>query len=154
PVQVITREDIERGGWATVAELMSKLSANLLSFNDQMSIGTQLLPLSRPGQSTVNLRGIGDGSTLVLIDGRRAANYAFDGGAVDVNSIPISAIDRIEILKDGASASYGADAIAGVVNVILRRDFAGAEVSAYGTGTGHGGGSQYQATTSVGYGDL
>jgi iron complex outermembrane receptor protein len=152
PVQVITREDIQRGGWATVAELMSKLSANLRSFNDQMSIGTQLT-LSRPGQSTVNLRGIGDGSTLVLIDGRRAANYAFDGGAVDVNSIPMSAIDRVEILKDGASAIYGADAIAGVVNFILRRDFTGAETSAYGTATGHGGGNQYQATATAGYGD-
>ena len=78
PVQVITREDIERGGSATVAELMSKLSANLLSFNDQLSIGSQIAvpfaPLPRPGQSTVNLRGIGDGSTLVLINGRRVAN--------------------------------------------------------------------------------
>lgn len=154
PVQVITREDIERGGSTTVAELMSKLSANLLPFNDQLSIGSQLLPLARPGQSTVNLRGIGDGSTLVLINGRRVANYAFDGGAVDVNSIPISAIDRVEILKDGASAIYGSDAIAGVVNFILRRDFSGAEVSTYGTATGHGGGNQYQATTSVGYGGL
>ena len=81
PVQVLTREDIERGGSTTVAELMSKLSANLLSFNDQLSIGSQLLPLARPGQSTVNLRGIGDGSTLVLINGRRVANYAFDGGS-------------------------------------------------------------------------
>lgn len=154
PVQVLTREDIVRGGSTTVAELMSKLSANLLSFNDQQSIGSQPFPSARPGQSTVNLRGIGDSSTLVLINGRRVANYAFDGGAVDVNSIPISAIDRVEILKDGASAIYGTDAIAGVVNFILRRDFTGAEVSAYGTATGHGGGNQYQATTSVGYGDL
>lgn len=154
PVQVITREDIERGGSTTVAELMSKLSANLLSFNDQLSIGSQLQPLARPGQSTVNLRGIGDGSTLVLIDGRRVANYAFDGGAVDVNSIPIAAIDRVEVLKDGASAIYGTDAIAGVINFILRKDFSGAEVSTYGSATGRGGGNQYQATTSVGYGDL
>jgi iron complex outermembrane receptor protein len=158
PVQVITREDIERGGSATVAELMSKLSANLLSFNDQLSIGSQIVrpfqPLPRPGQSTVNLRGIGDGSTLVLINGRRVANYAFDGGAVDVNSIPIAAIDRVEVLKDGASAIYGTDAIAGVVNFILRRDYTGAEVSAYGTATGQGGGNQYQANVTAGYGDL
>lgn len=158
PVQVITRQDIERGGSATVAELMSKLSANLLSFNDQLSIGSQIafvgLPLPRPGQSTVNLRGIGDGSTLVLINGRRVANYAFDGGAVDLNSIPIFAIDRVEVLKDGASAIYGSDAMAGVVNLILRRDFSGAEVSTYGTATGHSGGNLYEATTSVGYGDL
>lgn len=154
PVQVLTREDIEQGGSTTVAELMSKVSANFLSFNDQLSIGSQLLPLARPGQSTVNLRGIGDGSTLVLINGRRVANYAFDGGAVDVNSIPVSAIDRVEILKDGASAIYGADAIAGVVNFILRQDYSGAEASVDGSATGHGGGSQYQATASAGYGSL
>ena len=158
PVQVITREDIERGGSATVAELMSKLSANLLSFNDQLSIGSQIAfpfaPLPRPGQSTVNLRGIGDGSTLVLINGRRVANYAFDGGAVDVNSIPVGAIDRVEILKDGASAIYGTDAIAGVVNFVLRKDFSGVELSAYGAATGQGGGNQYQASISAGNGNL
>ena len=73
--------------------------------------------------SSVNLRGIGAGSTLVLLNGRRVANYAFEGGAVDVNSIPLAAIDRVEILKDGASAIYGTDAIAGVINFILRKDF-------------------------------
>lgn len=158
PVQVITREDIERGGSTTVSELMSKLSANLLSWNDQLSIGSQIAvpfgPQPRPGQSTVNLRGIGDGSTLVLINGRRVANYAFDGGAVDVNSIPIGAIDRVEILKDGASAIYGTDAIAGVVNFVLRKDYRGADVAAYGAVTGQGGGNQYQATASAGFGDL
>ena len=154
PVQVITREDIERGGSTTVAELMSKLSANLLPFNDQLSIGSQLVPLARPGQSTVNLRGIGDGSTLVLINGRRVANYAFDGGAVDVNSIPIAAIDRVEILKDGASAIYGTDAISGVVNFILRKDYSGVEMSGYGAVTGQGGGDQHQATIAAGFGDL
>ena len=158
PVQVITREDIERGGSTTVAELMSKLSANLLPFNDQLSIGNQIAapfqPLPRPGQSTVNLRGIGDGSTLVLINGRRVANYAFDGGAVDVNSIPIAAIDRVEVLKDGASAIYGTDAIAGVVNFILRKDFSGVDMSGYGAVTGHGGGNQYQANVTAGYGNL
>ena len=154
PVQVLTREDIERGGSTTVAELMSKLSANILSFNDQLSIGSQLLPLARPGQSTVNLRGIGDGSTLVLIDGRRVANYAFDGGAVDVNSIPVAAIDRVEVLKDGASAIYGTDAIGGVVNFILRKDYSGVEMSGYGAATGQGGGDQQQATIAAGFGDL
>ena len=158
PVQVITREDIERGGSATVAELMSKLSANLLPFNDQLSIGSQIVlpfqPLPRPGQSTVNLRGIGDGSTLVLINGRRVANYAFDGGAVDVNSIPIAAVDRVEVLKDGASAIYGTDAIAGVVNFILRKDYSGVDVSGYGAVTGQGGGNQYQATVNAGFGNL
>jgi iron complex outermembrane recepter protein len=156
PLQVITREDIERGGFTTVAGLMASISANVGAFNDVLSVGVQFAPgqIRRPALSSVNLRGIGDGSTLVLINGRRVANYAFDGGAVDVNAIPVSAIDRVEILKDGASAIYGTDAIAGVVNFILRKDFRGVEVTGYGGWTQQGGGDQYQATVSAGYGDL
>ncbi|MDQ2917873.1 MAG: TonB-dependent receptor [Pseudomonadota bacterium] len=153
PVQVITREEIERSGSSNVAELMSKVSANLLGFNDQLSIGNQI-DENRPGLSSVNLRGIGAGSTLVLINGRRVANYAFDGGSVDVNSIPLSAVDRVEILKDGASAIYGTDAIAGVVNFILRKDFQGVEATGFGTVTQHGGGNQQQAILSAGWGTL
>jgi iron complex outermembrane recepter protein len=154
PLQIITREDIERSGSASVAELMSKVSANVGGFNDQLSIGNQIQPFPRPGLSSVNLRGIGDGSTLVLINGRRVANYAFDGGAVDVSAIPLAAIDRVEILKDGASAIYGTDAIAGVVNFILRKDFQGVEVTGLGSWSEQGGGNQYQATASAGYGDI
>ena len=150
PVQVITREDIERSGSTTVADVMAKVSANVLGWNDQLSVGFN----SQPGLSSVNLRGIGDGSTLVLLNGRRVANYAFYGGTVDVNSIPLSAVDRIEILKDGASAIYGADAIAGVVNFILRKDFQGVEITGYGSWTQHGGGDQQQAIITAGYGDL
>jgi iron complex outermembrane receptor protein len=157
PVQVLTREDIERGGVSTVAELMSKVSANVGAFGDALSVGVQFNPrtvVPRPGLSSVNLRGIGDGSTLVLINGRRVANYAFDGGTVDVSAIPLTAIDRVEILKDGASAIYGTDAIAGVVNFILRKDYRGGEVTGYGNFTQHGGGNQYQASASAGFGDL
>jgi iron complex outermembrane receptor protein len=150
PVQVITREDIERSGATTVAEMMAQVSANIVGNNDRMSAGGAGVP----GLSSVNLRGIGSGSTLVLLNGRRVANYAFDGGAVDVNSIPLSAVERVEILKDGASAIYGTDAIAGVVNFILRKDFQGLEATAYGGWTEHGGGNQAQATLTAGYGDL
>jgi iron complex outermembrane receptor protein len=146
PVQIITREDINRSGSTTVAEVMAKVSANIVGDSDITGFV--------PGLSSVNLRGIGSGSTLVLLNGRRVANYAFDGGAVDVNSIPLSAVERVEILKDGASAIYGADAIAGVVNFILRKDFQGFEATAYGGWTEHGGGNQAQATLTAGYGDL
>ena len=98
PVQVLTRDDILRSGATTVPELLRTVSANVLGFNDQLAIGN----LVRPGLASANLRGIGDGSTLVLLNGRRVANYAFDGGTVDLNTIPLSAIERIEILKDGA----------------------------------------------------
>jgi len=150
PVQVMTREDIARSGAATVAELMSMVSANVLGMNDQLTIGE----LGRPGLSSINLRGIGDGNTLVLLNGRRVANYAFDGSAIDVNSIPLAAVERVEILKDGASAIYGTDAVAGVVNFILRRNYQGVEATGYGAWPTQGGGEQYQASFTAGIGDL
>ncbi len=150
PVQIVTREDIRRSGAVTTPELIGRLSANLLGVNDQLGIGGTV----RPGLASANLRGIGDGSTLVLLNGRRVANYAFDGSQVDLNAIPLSAIDRIEILKDGASAVYGSDAIAGVINFILRKDFHGFEATAYRAWTEHGGADASQAILSAGYGDL
>ncbi len=134
----------------TVSELLTFVSANLIGQNDARSIGNS----QTPGLASANLRGLGSGSTLVLIDGRRSANYAFDGGTVDLNSIPLAAIDRVEILKDGASAIYGADAMAGVINFILRKDFAGFSATAYMGYTEHGGGGHQQATMTVGHGNL
>ena len=151
-MQVITREEIAQSGAITAAEIMSHVSANLVGRTDapyNTSVGN-----TQAGLSSANLRGLGDGSTLVLLNGRRAANYAANGGAVNLNFIPVAAIERIEILKDGASAIYGADAMAGVVNFILRKHFIGAQLSAYGAATQHGGGDQTQASVSVGYGDL
>src|SRR5271166_796719 len=85
--------------------------------------------------SAVNLLGLGANATLVLIDGRRQVTYPFaqfgTEGFVDLNSIPLAAVDRIEILKDGASSIYGSDAIAGVVNVILKKDYTGADINSY-----------------------
>src|SRR5204863_9277965 len=135
----------------TAAEFMSHVSANLVGRTDvpyQSSVGN-----TQAGLSSANLRGLGDGSTLVLLNGRRAANYAANGGAVNLNFIPIAAIDRIEILKDGASAIYGADAMAAVINFILRTDYRGVGLSAYGAESQHGGGAQQAATASVGYAD-
>jgi len=96
-----------------------------------------------PGASSTSLRGLGPDATLVLINGRRVAPFPVgQGGAtafVDLNSIPINAIERVEVLKDGASATYGADAIAGVVNIILRRDYNGAVATlSYGNTTNQG----------------
>jgi iron complex outermembrane receptor protein len=149
PVQVLTRGDIQRTGATTALELMGKVSANILGANDQLAVVNRA-----SGLASANLRGIGDGSTLVLLNGRRAANYAFDGGTVDLNTIPLAAIERVEILKDGASAIYGADAIAGVVNFILRKDFHGIELTGYGAWTEHGGADSRLATATFGFGDL
>jgi outer membrane receptor protein involved in Fe transport len=123
PVQVLTREDIERSGVTTVEQLLERVPANVNPFNMALTIGNG----TSPGLSSANLRGLGGGSTLVLLNGRRLGNYAFDGASVDLNSIPLAAIQRVEVLKDGASAIYGTDAIAGVINFILRKDFQGVE---------------------------
>ena len=148
PVQVIKREEIDRSGVTTVEQLLERIPGNLNGINAAMSIGSET-----PGLSSANLRGLGGGSTLVLLNGRRLANYAFVGDTVDLNSIPLAAVDRVEVLKDGASAIYGSDAIAGVINFILRRDFVGAELTAYGALTQGGGGNSGLVVGSVGHGD-
>ena len=101
PVQIITREEIQRSGLTTAAQVMAQVPANFGGFVDALSIGNA----NQPGLASANLRGIGDGSTLVLLNGRRVANYAFNGATVDLNSIPLANIERIEILKDGGRRS-------------------------------------------------
>ncbi|MFT4942040.1 MAG: iron complex outermembrane receptor protein [Paraglaciecola sp.] len=130
PVDVIGSEYINRSGAFTVGEITAKLGVNSGSENqaDSFTAGyTQ-------GTSNVNLRGLGLSSTLVLINGRRqtvAATIANDGSVfVDTSTIPIAALERVEILKEGAASAYGSDAVAGVVNYILKKDFDGFEVNA------------------------
>ena len=128
PVQIITREQIDRSGSSTVAEVLRNLPANSTASFDETFTGS----FAR-GSAGVSLRGLGQKSTLTLINGRRMAVYAFaqnlQDSFVDLNSIPLAAIERIEVLKDGASAIYGSDAIAGVVNIILRKDYRGLEAT-------------------------
>lgn len=150
PVQIITREEIERSGVTTAAQLLERVPANINGFNDALTIQRT----GQAGLSAANLRGLGGGSTLVLLNGRRLANYAFAGDTVDLNSIPLAAVERVEVLKDGASAIYGSDALAGVINFILRKDYVGAEVTAYGAVTQQGGGNNVLATASFGTGEL
>jgi iron complex outermembrane receptor protein len=150
PVQVIEREEILRGNWTTASELMAHVSANFNGMNPQLSIGNG----RNAGLASANLRGLGDGNTLVLLNGRRLSNYAFLSGTVNLDTIPVAALERVEILKDGASSIYGTDAIAGVVNFITRKDFSGAEATAQAGITQQGGGDHYQATVTAGWGDL
>ncbi len=129
PVTIMTAEDIQKTGLTTIADVVRTLSAD-----NSGTLPTAFGNAFAAGASGVALRGLTVNSTLVLIDGRRAANYALadDGerGFVDLNTIPLAAVDRIEVLKDGASSIYGADAIAGVVNVITKKSYQGGEVSA------------------------
>ncbi len=151
PVQIITRQDLDRGGFATLGEAMRNLPASSAFAYDETFTGS----FSR-GSAGVSLRGLGQRATLTLINGRRMANMPFaqnlQDAFVDLNSIPLSAIDRIEVLKDGASAIYGSDALAGVVNVILRKDFQGVEGTAGYGSTTRSDGDELRASLAAGIG--
>ena len=155
PVVIITKEDIDRSGSQTVSDLLRGIPlANVGSFAETTLGGNSFAP----GTAAVSLRGLGSTATLVLLNGRRVANYGFGQNVtntfVDLNSIPISAIERIEVLKDGASAIYGSDALAGVINIILRKDFRGAEfATSYGKSSRNDGQEQ-RYSISGGMGDV
>jgi len=153
PVQVITRDDIERSGKATVGEYLQTLSAD-----NQGSIPSSFGNGFATGAQGVSLRGLGAGSTLVLLNGRRMAPYglADDGQKVftDLSTIPMEAVERVEVLKDGASAIYGSDAIAGVVNIILRKDFTGVVAKASYGRSRYIDGTTKKAAITAGAGDL
>jgi outer membrane receptor protein involved in Fe transport len=130
PVQTIDRDLIDKSGERTTAELIRNLTVAGPNGVPTSNNGTG----TTPGASSISLRGFDASSTLTLIDGRRVAPYPFGTGNgavtfVDLNSIPRAAIESIEILKDGASSIYGADAIAGVVNIKLRHNYRGAEAT-------------------------
>ena len=153
PVIVIRAEDIKRSGLTTVSDVVRAISAD-----NSGTLPTAFTAGFAGGSSGVALRGLTVNSTLVLIDGRRVASYALaDDGQrsfVDLNTIPLGAVDRIEVLKDGASSLYGADAIAGVVNIILRHDFHGVDATAEVGNSQHGGGFEKRFTGSWGTGNL
>jgi iron complex outermembrane receptor protein len=130
PVDTIDRTSIEKAGFANLQQLMEKLPAN---GNGAFSTRGNNQDSTANGAASISLRGLGADATLVLVNGRRVAISAFAESIttnfVDINSIPVAAIERVEILKDGASALYGSDAIAGVINIILRKDYEGLELS-------------------------
>jgi iron complex outermembrane receptor protein len=153
PVTIFTAEEIQKSGLTTISDVVRTISAD-----NSGTLPTAFGVGFAGGASGVALRGLTVNSTLVLIDGRRAAPYALaDDGQrsfVDLNTIPLDSVARVEVLKDGASSIYGADAIAGVVNVILKKQYQGAEINAeVGKGQHPGGGSE-RFTASFGKGDL
>lgn len=153
PVTILTSQSIQASGLTQTSDVIRSLTAD-----NSGSIPTAFGAGFASGSSGVALRGLTVNSTLVLIDGRRTANYplADDGerGFVDLNTIPLSSVDRVEVLKDGASSIYGADAIAGVVNIIMKDEFQGVTGEAeYGTSE-HGGGAMDRLTATLGYGDM
>jgi iron complex outermembrane receptor protein len=129
PVVTLDRDFMQKQGEQTVSDVLHRLPQNVGSFTPLVNAGASF----SPGGSEVNLYGLGFGTTLVLIDGYRQTLFPFPQNGfepfVDLNTIPLAAVDRIEILKDGASSLYGSDAIAGVVNVILKDEYNGADIS-------------------------
>lgn len=151
-IQTLTAADIQQSGKETIADLLHSISANFASYNETFSNSFS------PGAAGIALRGLSQKNTLVLINGQRIANYGFaqnlEDTYVDLNSIPANAVDHIDILKDGASSIYGSDAIAGVVNVVLRTDYQERVVEAgYGQGPA-GNESTRDITTTLGFGSL
>ena len=156
PLQIINTEELSREGINSPEQLISYLSSNgngadNLASNADVTSGAQR---GTNGLSAANLRGQGSASTLVLLNGRRVAAHGLTGSAVDVNQIPIAALERVEVLKDGASAIYGTDAIGGVINFITKTNFQGLTLNAFTDITEAGGGNIYRLSATGGYGDL
>lgn len=152
PVTILTAEELTSGGITNISDAIRSVSADSAG-----SISTGFQNGFSAGGSAVSLRGLGVSSTLVLIDGLRSTNYALsdDGhnSYTDLNTIPFSAIERIEVLKDGASSLYGADAVGGVVNIIMRKQFTGVMAGLEGGITQYGDGGRYRANVTGGVGD-
>ena len=157
PIQIITKAEIDRAGIVSAEQLIARISANGTGADNLSSnVGIQLGTTDRNnnGNTSANLRGLGASSTLVLLNGRRVSLHGAKGNAVDLNTIPLAAVERVEILKDGASAIYGTDAIGGVINFILRKDYSGVELTAFTDITEQGGGNIHRASILAGTGDL
>jgi iron complex outermembrane receptor protein len=153
PVTVLTADALSKSGITNVSDAIRSISAD-----NSGTIPNAFSDGFAAGSSGVALRGLTVNSTLVLIDGLRTANYPLpdDGvrGFVDLNTIPFSAVQQVEVLKDGASSIYGADAIGGVVNIIMKKTFTGEEADVELGGAQHGGGFSQHYTATVGVGDL
>jgi iron complex outermembrane recepter protein len=157
PVQTISRTEIERAGIVSAEQLVATITANGTGADNLSSnVGIQLGTTDRNnnGNSSANLRGLGSNSTLVLLNGRRVSTHGAKGNSVDLNSIPLAAVERVEVLKDGASAIYGTDAIGGVINFILRKDYSGLEARVFADVTQAGGGDVYRGSVLGGFGSL
>jgi iron complex outermembrane receptor protein len=153
PVLVIRREDIRRSGAGSTAELLQRLPAMQLGVGDAASSGPDAY-----GFTSASLHGLGEARTLVLINGHRLAQFGGQtltgaAAAVDLSTIPLHSIERVELLTDGASSVYGADAIAGVVNIITQRHTQEADISV-GLSAPRGGGRERRINAAKGWGDL
>lgn len=149
PVTVVKIEDLKKQGITTVEQVVSTLSAAQVQQGTAAVIG-----LGTGGAAFADLRGLGANKTLVLLNGRRIANNAYDSSAPDLNMIPFAGLERVEVLRDGASSLYGTDAIGGVINFITRKDYTGGTVTLGYDSPQASGGKSYSANAGFGVGDL
>ncbi|MCA0244501.1 MAG: TonB-dependent receptor [Proteobacteria bacterium] len=149
PVTVVKMDDLKSQGVTTVEQVMATLTAVQIQTGSSQQVGS-----SSGGAALADLRGIGASKTLVLLNGRRIANNAIDGSAPDLNMIPFAALERVEVLRDGASSLYGTDAIGGVINFITRKDFRGGIITIGADVPQASGGKSAQANVGFGFGDL
>lgn len=153
PLSIYTREDIDQTGSGSVERFIQTLPQN---FQGGASEGTVLgltgggTADNQVGGTGVNLRGLGNDATLVLLNGHRIAPGNVDGNFVDVSLIPVAALNRVEVMPDGASALYGSDAVGGVVNFITRKDYDGAETRVRYGGVTQGSLDEYQFAQTFG----
>ena len=153
PVTVLQADDLRKEGITTAEEVLRKISSSQSQFTTVGSVGAQT-----GGASFADIRGLGQNKTLILLNGRRLANSAVSGAgnssAADLNAIPFAALQRVEVLRDGASALYGTDAIGGVINFITKREFNGGVLSLGTDDPEHGAGKRYNGSFTFGTGSL
>ncbi|HEY2071605.1 MAG TPA: TonB-dependent receptor [Rhizomicrobium sp.] len=151
-----TRDDLDRSGAGTLDEFARQIPNNLSSTDPVSNVFSGAGLASRPGDANnnggaaFNLGGLGTNSTLTLIDGHRVAASGDQGSFVDITMIPFGAVDHIEVLQDGSSSIYGSDAVAGVVNIIMKKDFDGAETQLRYGGATDGGADEFSLSQLVG----
>ncbi len=149
-ITTVTTDSLKAMGISTVEQALAQIATNQSTVTTQSSVSSW----AYGGGSFANLRGLGDSHTLVLLDGQRLANSVVTGDAVDLNGIPLAAIDHIEVLREGASSLYGSDAIAGVINFITKKNYENGEVDLEGTEPQDPGGAGGDASITWGKGSV
>ena len=149
PVSIYSADELRSVGVTSTEEIVQRITASQSSTGGSQSIGS-----GTGGGSYASLRGLGSNKTLILLNGRRLAFFGIGASAVDLNAIPFAALDRIEVLRDGASAIYGTDAVGGVINFITKRDYQGVDIAVENTMPSASAGQIKRFTFSGGQGSL
>jgi iron complex outermembrane recepter protein len=149
PLTILKADELRQSGVTSVEQ-----AVQMLSFSQSTTVGSNSIGSGTGGATYANLRGLGANKTLILLNGRRMSPFAFAVNAVDLNSIPFSVIERIEVLRDGASAIYGTDAVGGVINFITKTDYNGGSLSLEASIPEAKGGSKHRGTFVAGLGDI